>query len=92
MQNMIGDQIRSANPRSDNTAIVEHGQTRLIIELESQGTDFHTVFKNQLVGMSINGDLLVNSIMSILEVRGFILREQVISYFSHKAKSYVAVA
>ena len=37
-------------------------------------------------------DLLVNSILTILEVRGFVLREQVISYFSRKAKCYVAVA
>ena len=34
----------------------------------------------------------MNSIMTILEVRGFVLREQVISYFSRKVKSYVAVA
>ena len=63
-----------------------------MIELESQGTDFHTVFKNQLVSVTAEKDLLVNSIQTILEVRGFVLREQVISYFSKKAKCYVAVA
>ena len=30
--------------------------------------------------------------MTILEVRGFVLKEQVISYFSKKAQCYVAVA
>ena len=75
-----------------DTAMLEESSARFVIELESQGTDFHTVFKNQSVSLTSSQDLLVNSIMSILEVRGFILREQVISYFSRKAKQYVAVA
>lgn len=75
-----------------NTGLGETQQARFIIELESQGTDFHTVFKNQMISLTAKKELLVNSIMHILEVRGFILREQVISYFSRKSKSYVAVA
>ena len=59
----------------DTVQIEEFGQERFVIELESQGTDFHTVFKNQLVSLDSNKDLLVNSILTILEVRGFVLRE-----------------
>ena len=76
----------------DTVPLDEFGRERYVIELESQGTDFHTVFKNQLVSLNADKDLLVHSIMTILEVRGFVLREQVISYFSKKAKCYVAVA
>ena len=55
-----------------------------MIELESVGTDFHTVFKNQQVALDKNKDLLIFSIVQNLAVRGFILDEQVISYFSQE--------
>jgi len=70
----------------------ETEQRKFVIELESQGTDFHTVFKNQNISMTENKDLLVNSIVRCLDVRGFVLKEQIISYFSRKAKCFVAVA
>jgi len=65
---------------------------RFVIELESEGTDFHTVFKNQQVALNKNKDLLITSIVQNLAVRGFVLREQVISYFSQKSKSFIAAA
>ena len=63
-----------------------------MIELESVGTDFHTVFKNQQVALDKNKDLLIFSIVQNLAVRGFILDEQVISYFSQESKSFIAAA
>jgi len=42
--------------------------------------------------LSKSKDLLIHSIVSNLAIRGFVLREQVISYFSQKSKSYVAAA
>jgi len=83
---------RVALSSMESACLESFGQERFVIELESQGTDFHTVFKNQLVSLDANKELLVNSIITILEVRGFVLREQVISYFSRRAKCYVAVA
>ena len=46
-----------------------------MIELESEGTDFHTVFKNQQVALNKDKDLLIQSIVSNLAIRGFVLRE-----------------
>lgn len=63
-----------------------------MIELESEGTDFHTVFKNQQVALNSSKDLLVSSIVANLAIRGFVLKEQVISYFSDKSQSFVAAA
>lgn len=57
-------------------------QVVLTIELESEGTDFHTVFRNQKVALNRNKDLLIASIVRNLATRGFVLQEQVISYFS----------
>lgn len=62
------------------------------IELKSEGTDFHTVFKNQQVALNKNKDLLVKSIVENLAARGFFLQEQVISYFSQKSRNFVAAA
>ena len=55
---------------------------RLIIELESEGTDFHTVFKNQMIAKNGKNDYLVKSIVENLSIRGFDFKNQVISYFS----------
>ena len=63
-----------------------------MIELEAEGRDFHTVFKNQQVAVNQNKDLLVSSIVSNLKIRDFVINEQIISYFSIKKKSFVAVA
>jgi len=65
---------------------------KYIIELESEGTDFHTVFKNQLIAINDKNDLLINSIMANLAIRGFVLQNQVLSYYSIKSKSFVAAA
>lgn len=57
---------------------------KLILELESDGTDFHTVFKNQQVAKTLKQDYLIGSIVSNLAIRGFDLKDQIISYFSLK--------
>ena len=96
MKNMKSVDIarsNQSNPASNATPNYDNVETeRYVIELESEGTDFHTVFKNQQVGLSKSKDLLVTSIVSNLAIRGFVLREQVISYYSQKYKSYVAAA
>ena len=39
---------------------------RFILELESEGTDFQTVFKNQQVAVNAKNDLKIDSIVAIL--------------------------
>ena len=86
-------QMLSPRAKPQQTMLCEDIQTeRFVIELESEGTDFHTVFKNQQVAVNQNKDLLIHSIVANLKIRGFILNEQVISYFSVKTKSFVAAA
>ena len=64
-----------------------------VIELESEGSDFSTVFKNQPIALNHSQDLLIQSIMTNLKARGFVLNdEQFISYFSAKTKNYIAAA
>ena len=64
-----------------------------MIELESEGSDFSTVFKNQPIAVNQSQDLLIQSIMTNLKARGFVLNdEQFISYFSAKTKNYIAAA
>lgn len=65
---------------------------RYTIELESEGKDFHIVFKNQEVALSAAKDLMISSIVATLAIRGFVLREQVLSFFSNKTKNFVAAA
>ena len=48
---------------------------RFTIELESEGKDFHIVFKNQEVALSATKDLVLQSIVTTLAIRGFVLRE-----------------
>ena len=66
----------SHSAQISQAASFEHNETeRFVIELESEGTDFHTVFKNQQVALNKNKDLLIQSIVSNLAIRGFVLRE-----------------
>ena len=46
-----------------------------ILELESDGTDFHTIFKNQHIVSNEEGDLLLHSVLANLAIRGFILKD-----------------
>lgn len=48
---------------------------RLVLELESEGTDFHTVFKNQLVAKTPENDYFIQSIVINLAIRGFDLKD-----------------
>ena len=64
---------------------------RYILELEAEGTDFQTIFKNQLVVVNSEKDLLLHSIVANLAIRGFVLHEQVISFFSEANNCYIAV-
>ena len=93
-RNMLKIDVARAQQNTSSILAVlhQHTQERFTIELESQGTDFHTVFKNQLLSLTENKDLLVTSVVAILEVRGFVLKDQVISFFSSRTKSFVAVA
>ena len=75
-----------------DVAAIEQTTETFVLELESEGTDFHTVFKNQSVALNVNRDLLIASIVASLAIRGFDLKDQVISYFSRKEKSFVAAA
>ena len=77
---------------SASESLENYPTERFVIELESEGTDFHTVFKNQQVAVDKSGDLIIRSIVDNLAIRGFVLREQVISYFSQKSKCFVAAA
>ena len=54
--------------------------------------DYWTVFKNLQVTVNDNNDLLVRSIVVNLAIRGFALRDQVLSYKSKKHKNYIAIA
>ena len=82
----------SSKTLSTDTAAAEQTTERLVLELESEGTDFHTVFKNQQVNINVEKDLLISSIVTSLAIRGFDLKDQVISYFSRKEKTFVAAA
>ena len=63
-----------------------------ILELESEGTDFQTVFKNQQVAVNAKNDLKIDYIVAILASRGFVLKEKVLSYFSKKSQNFIAAA
>ena len=71
--------------------VTENAKTeRFTLELQSEGTDFHTVFKNQLIVVNSSNDLFVHSVVANLAIRGFSLREQVISFFSEKSNCFIA--
>ena len=63
-------QIQITSPKvtaQPQTNLSDNNQTeRFVIELEAEGRDFHTVFKNQQVAVNQNKDLLVSSIISNL--------------------------
>lgn len=84
----------SKGSRTNGVSSSDHSQTteRFIIELQSVGTDFHTVFKNQQVALNTDKNLLIQSIVTNLSIRGFSLKDQVISYFSRSHQCFVAVA
>ena len=67
-----GGKGSSSNGRSGNSSVTTE---RFIVELESVGTDFHTVFKNQEVALNAKKDLLIHSIVTNLAIRGFSLRD-----------------
>ena len=89
-------QIQITSPKATaqpHSNLSDNNQTeRFVIELEAEGRDFHTVFKNQQVAVNQNKDLLVSSIVSNLKIRDFVINEQIISYFSIKKKNFIAVA
>jgi len=71
--------------------ITDNAKTvRYTIELEADGTDYHTIFKNQVIVVNQNNDLLLHSIMANLAIRGFVLREQVISFYSENSNCFIS--